>query len=199
MRPLTLDDLVALDEFADRRRDYFESLSRYVDRYRRIRLGPVLTLLFENRQTLWFRIQEVIRIARVSEPGLVQQELDLHNRLLPERNQLHASLLIDVPAAKRLSEELNFWRDLSNDAIRLDISGQKYGAQLITCRPEDRCVGAAHWVLFQLDAEGRRRFADLRYPAHFEINHADYRHFSQNLNDELRQSLLDDLELSDRD
>src|SRR5207245_2794463 len=54
MKGLTPDDLLPLDDFAARRRELFESHVRYVDRYRRVRLGPCLTLLFENRQTLWF-------------------------------------------------------------------------------------------------------------------------------------------------
>src|SRR3954449_13616335 len=96
MQPLTLDDLLPLEEFSSRRREFFDSHQRYLDRYRRVRIGPRLTLLFENRQTLWFRLQEILRIARLAEPDRVQQELDLYNRLLPERDRLQAALLIDV-------------------------------------------------------------------------------------------------------
>src|SRR5262249_14902262 len=103
MRPLTLDDLLPLDEYAGRRREFFDSLTRYVDRHRRVRVGPRLTLLFENRQTLWFRVQEVLRIARLAEPQRVQQELDLYNRLLPGRHRLQAALLIEVADESRLT------------------------------------------------------------------------------------------------
>src|SRR5215469_18270178 len=96
MRALTPDDLLPLDEYAGRRREFFEAQCRYVDRYRRVRIGPRATLLFENRQTAWFRVQEVLRIARLTEPGLVRQELQLSNRLLPARNRLQAALLIEV-------------------------------------------------------------------------------------------------------
>src|SRR6516225_802578 len=113
MRPLTLDDLLPLEEYAGRRREFFESLNRYLDRYRRIRIGPRLTLLFENRQTLWFRVQELLRIARLAEPERVQQELDLYNRLLPRRDHLQAALLIDIEDETRLTEELAFWQTLT--------------------------------------------------------------------------------------
>src|ERR1043166_3036340 len=83
MRPLTLDDLLPLEEYAGRRREFFEAHGRYLDRYRRIRVGPRATLLFENRQTLWSRLQEVLRAPPLSEPVRVQRELDLYNRLLP--------------------------------------------------------------------------------------------------------------------
>src|SRR5215831_18877271 len=96
MRALTLDDLLPLEEFAARRREFFESNSRYLDRYRRVRIGPRVTLLFENRQTLWFRVQELLRIARLAETARVQQELDIYNRLLPHRDRLQAALLIQI-------------------------------------------------------------------------------------------------------
>src|SRR5262245_37086945 len=105
MKPLTLDDLLPLEEFAARRRELFQAHHRYLDRVRRVRLGPRVTLLFENRQTLWFRVQEILRVARLTETARVQQELDLHNRLLPQPGQLQASLLIGVADEARLADE----------------------------------------------------------------------------------------------
>src|SRR6516164_9934878 len=96
MRPLTLDDLLPLQEYAGRRREFFESLERYLDRYRRVRIGPGLTLVFENRQTLWCRVEEILRVARLSAPVQVQQELAIYNRLLPKRNCLQATLLFET-------------------------------------------------------------------------------------------------------
>jgi hypothetical protein len=199
MRPLTLDDLLPLDEYAGRRREFFESLARYIDRHRRVRIGPRLTLLFENRQTLWFRVQEVLRIARLADAARVQQELDLYNRLLPSRNRLQAALLIGVTNEGRLTEELNAWQSLCGDELRLRLGERACPADLVTCRPEDRCIGAAHWVQFHLDAAGRKLLADFRQPVHFEVTNPAYRHDSPPLNDDVRQSLIEDLELSDRD
>jgi uncharacterized protein DUF3501 len=199
MRPLTRDDLLPLDEFAGRRREFFESHRRYLDRYRRVRVGPRLTLLFENRQTLWFRVQELLRVARLAEPARVQQQLDLSNGLLPRRDQLQAALLIEVEDETRLTAELAFWQTLRGEEVRLGVGERRFPARLVTCRPEDRCIGAEHWVLFALDAAGRQLLADLRRPAFFEVQHDSYQHLSPALGEEVRQSLLDDLELSDRD
>src|SRR5882672_11288294 len=121
MRPLTLDDLLPLSEFASRRRELFESLARYLDRYRRVRIGPKLTLIFENRQTLWFRVQEVIRIARLADAREVQPELNLYNRLLPGRNLLQAALLIEIADQTQLVKELSTWRTLTGEQLTLQI------------------------------------------------------------------------------
>src|SRR6266849_2038623 len=119
MRPLTIDDLLPLQEYAGRRREFFESLGRYQDRYRRVRIGPRLTLLFENRQTLWFRVQELLRITRLCEPTRIQQELNIYNRLLPGPDQLQAVLTIEVTDETRLTEELAAWQDLRGNELCL--------------------------------------------------------------------------------
>ncbi len=198
MKALTLDDLLPLEEFASRRREFFAAHGRYLDRCRRVRIGSTVTLLFENRQTLWFRLQEVLRVARLSEPARVQQELDLYNRLLPRRDRLQAALLLKVDD-RRLSEELAAWQDLRGDELCLYVGDARFPADLLTCRPEDRCIGTAHWVQFALDARGRSLLADLDAPAHFAIRRPHYQHDSAPLGDDVRQSLLDDLQMCDRD
>src|SRR5262245_19804953 len=105
MLPLTVDDLLPLDEYATKRKEFFDAHRRYIDRYRRVRVGPKLTLVFENRQTLWFRVQEVIRVARLADAREVQLELNLYNRLLPTRNRLQAALLIEIGDATQLGHE----------------------------------------------------------------------------------------------
>jgi hypothetical protein len=199
MRPLTLDDLLPLGEYAGRRREFFESLTRYLDRYRRVRIGPQLSLLFENRQTLWFRVQEILRISRLSEPIRVQQELDVYNRLLPGRSQLQAALLIDITDHSDLTRELAAWQDLKGEELVFDLDARRVPAQLVTCRPEDRAIGAAHWVQFTIGHDDRKLLTDLRTPIRFQVTRPRYEHQSPPLGEELRQSLVEDLELSDRD
>ena len=199
MQPLTLDDLLPLDEYSSRRREFFDSLQRYLDRYRRVRIGPQLTLVFENRQTLWFRVQEVVRVARLADPARLRDELAVYNRLLPGRHCLQAALLIEVGDESRLGEELAPWQALRGDDLPLCLGPRQFPADLVTCRPEDRCVGAAHWVQFPLGDDGRRLLADFRRPATFACLLPTYRHDSAPLGDDVRQSLLDDLDLSERD
>jgi hypothetical protein len=199
MRPLTPDDLLPLDEFAAQRAEHFEAHRRYVHRYRRVRIGPRLTLQFENRQTLWFRVQELLRVARLADPARVREELAVYSELLPRRDLLQAALLIDIAHEAQLTAELAFWRSLRNDALQLRIGPGRYPARLITDRPEDRCIGAAQWVVFPLDAAARQLLTHARWTTVVEIDDPNYCHESAPLSDEVRQSLLDDLTLSDRD
>jgi hypothetical protein len=198
MRPLALDDLLPLDDYAPRRLELFEAQCRYLDRYRRVRVGPAVTVVFENRQTLWFRVQEILRIARLAEPARVEEELAIHNRLLPGPDELHAALILDSSNGA-CSDNLEKWSNLSNDAVRLHFGEQLAKTEIVTCRPEDRAIGMAHWIRFQLSPICRATLAQARQPAWLEVLKDDYHHQSLAFSNDIRTSLLEDLTLSDRD
>jgi hypothetical protein len=190
MQPLTADDLLPLDEYVARRAEFVESHRRYCDQYRRVRVGPGALFIFENRQTLWFRVQEMLRIARVSDPEWIERELIEINRLLPRRNRLQAALML---------AEGGPWRDLTGEQITLAIESAAVPARLVTCRPEDRAAGLAHWVEFEFTPALRKAFGKMSRSARIEMHVGDYRHSSDELTEEVRQSLLDDLSMSDND
>jgi hypothetical protein len=198
MHPLTLDDLLPADEYLGQRGELSRSHARYLDRYRRVRIGPKVALLFENRQTLWFRAQELLRVLRLREPARVQRQLDWYNRLLPARGSLQAALLLDVPEGPEALRELERWQGLRGDSVRLCVGDQAIPGLLLTDRPEDHALGAAHWIAFPVTAEVRELLGDPRVHARFEVEHGDYRHESASLADDVRQSLLDDLRYTER-
>src|SRR5262249_19715103 len=140
-----------------------------------------------------------LRVARLAEPARVQQQLDVYNRLLPGRGRLQAALLIEVADEARLAEELEPWQGLRGEHLPLCVGPRHFPADLVTCWPEGGWVGAAHWVQSALGPDGRRLLADFRQPASFACQLPAYRHDSPPLSDEVRQSLLDDLDLSERD
>jgi hypothetical protein len=191
MTPLTIEDLLPLEEYAPRRREFFDSHRRYVDQYRRVRIGPRLTLIFENRQTLWFRVQEIVRVARLSDRSQVAQELELYNRLLPAGDLLQAALLLD------LGEDVApDWQRLDGSHLRLAIGDDELASRLVTSRSGDRCVGTAHWVQFTFAPSDRSRFADFTLPARFRFDDGRYTFSTNPLADDLRRSLLGDLDVA---
>src|SRR2546423_1415948 len=137
MTPLTPDDLIPLAEYIVRRAEFFAAHVRYCDRYRRVRIGPSLTLLFENRQTLWFRVQEIVRIARLVEPELVQLELDWYNQLLPRPGHLQAAMIVE--GGLGLTD---------NSEIALELESTLIVAKYMTARAADRAAGGAQWLEF---------------------------------------------------
>src|SRR5262245_16109558 len=117
MRPLLPEDQLPLAEYAARRREFYETHQHYLERRRRVRIGPSVMLVFENRQTTWYRVQETVRIARLTACDMIQRELNLANRLLPGLNRLHASMIVDLDES-RLGEDLARWQALRGDEIR---------------------------------------------------------------------------------
>ncbi|HEV3144552.1 MAG TPA: DUF3501 family protein [Gemmataceae bacterium] len=198
MHPLTLDDIVPLAEYAARRQEFWEAHRNYRSRYRRVAVGPELVVVFENRQTLWFRVQEILRLARIDETELIQQELDWFNQLLPGRDQLHAGLIVREAKGEEPAREWQFWSELAGQHIRLQIGKIAIPSLLRTCRPSDRAGGTAGWLEFSFSPQERARLADFQQPLRIEAYYKDYRHSSGFLSNDIRQSLLEDLELADR-
>ncbi len=198
MRPLTLEDLLPLAEYAARRREFFAAHQRYVQRHRRVRIGPAVTLIFENRQTMWFRTQEFIRIARLAATPMIQRELDLCNRLLPGPGCLQASMLIQLDES-RLSTELERWQSLCGDNIRMHLGDHSVPGDLLTCRPEDRCAGTAFWVQFALSAAQQKALKKSAPAVSFEVALPDYQHSSKPISSDVRLSLAEDMDMSARD
>lgn len=199
MLALTPDDLLPLDEYAARRADHLADHLRYLDRYRRVRVGPSVTLVFENRQTVWFKAQELLRVARLTDPARVREELAWYNTLLPARNRLQAAFVIALPDGPGLTDALKAWRGLTGDCVRLHIDDEVIAARLVTDREADLSSGTAHWLEFDLDRPARLALRDSRRVAVVEVQTPNYDHVSAPLGEDVRHSLYDDLDLSDRD
>jgi hypothetical protein len=198
MRPLLQDDLLPLAEYAARRREFYQSHQQYLERRRRIRVGPSVTLIFENRQTMWYRVQETVRVARLTAADMIQRELNLCNRLLPGVNRLQASMIVELDES-HLGDELARWQALRGDQVRMQLGPESIPADLLTCRPEDRCAGTAYWVQFALGPSHISILKKSAPPVCIEVAAPGYQHISKPLPAAVRASLAEDLEMSARD
>ncbi len=94
MKPLTLDEVLPLAEY-ERVRPRLRPLFMTEKNRRRLAVGEHLTLLFENGQTLWYQVHEILRSEVISTEQAIQHELDTYNELLPAPGELSATLLIE--------------------------------------------------------------------------------------------------------
>jgi Protein of unknown function (DUF3501) len=93
--PLVLED-IADQRAYEREREQFRREVIEVKKRRRIGVGPVVTLVFENRTTVRFQVQEMARAERMSTDRQIQHELDVYNRLLPSNGELSATLFVEM-------------------------------------------------------------------------------------------------------
>src|SRR3954469_18223790 len=130
---LTMDDIVDLRAY-EREREEFRSRIIELKKRRRVPVGPIVTLVFENRDTIRFQIQEMARAERMMRDEQIQGELDAYNPLIPEPGQLSATLFIELTSKEDLMEWLPKLVGIER-SIELMI-GEGDGADVIRCTPE---------------------------------------------------------------
>ncbi len=96
---------------------------------RRLAVGPHLTLLFENAQTVWYQVQEMLRSERIASEDGIAHELDTYNELLPGPNELAATMLIEFTDAGTRDENLRKLVGLENH-IFLVIGERRHNARV---------------------------------------------------------------------
>ena len=95
MNHLSLKDLWPLDVY-EGVRDQFRKEVIAAKAVRRVQVGPFMTFIFENRLTVKFQVQEILRVERISDPALAQEEVEGFNSMLPDSGQLSATLMIEL-------------------------------------------------------------------------------------------------------
>src|SRR5271156_5644846 len=104
-RPLAIDDIEDLRTYERGREDYRRRIIE-LKRRRRVAVGPFVTLVFENRETVRFQVQEMARAERMVTDEQVQGELDIYNALPPTSGELSATMFIELTDEASLREWL---------------------------------------------------------------------------------------------
>ena len=192
MNFLTPHDLLSMAEY-ERQREQFRSQIIALKQRRRIFVGPLLTLVFENRETLRFQTQEMIRVEHILDPHKVQDELDVYNALMPGTGELSATLLIEITEQERMKEWLDMFMGLDHGekvAIRAG-SEQVYG-QFEGGHSHETKISAVHFVRFRPTASMTAAFADLRQPVMLTVHHREY-YAEAPVSGSMREEWLSDL------
>ena len=164
MNALTTGDLISIEEY-DRRRESFRSNIITLKQRRRISVGPLITLVFENRDTLRFQIQEMIRAERIVEPEKIQEELDVYNALLPDSHELSATLLIEITDEADIKEKLDQFMGLDHgNKVAITAGGEAVFGEFEGGRSHETKISAVHFVRFRPTALMKHAFADLTQP-----------------------------------
>src|SRR5579859_3550549 len=87
-------DLMGLEEYAQKRDGIRQQIISH-KRARTLHIGPNLTLLFEDRETMRYQVQEMLRAERIFEAAGIQDELDAYNPLIPDGSNWKATMLIE--------------------------------------------------------------------------------------------------------
>jgi hypothetical protein len=165
-----------------------------IKKKRRLFVGDLVHLVFENRDTVWFQIQEMIRAERIVRDEEIQQEIDIYNELIPEKNQLSITMFIEIPdeqERKRLLPQLvgihdHLWFHIGNKHSIRAVADEK--------SQRDYQYGKAavvHFLKLNLTPEQVKDFAEL--PVRVEINHPNYKAMVE-MPEEVKAELVKDLQ-----
>jgi len=105
MEKLTRKDLYSLEDYAEHRDDIRSRVMSH-KKSRKLHIGPVATLYFEDRQTIHYQIQEMLRVERIFEAGGIEEELEAYNPLIPDGRNFKATFMIEEPNVERRRELL---------------------------------------------------------------------------------------------
>ena len=174
MKTLTIEDIIPIDEY-ERQRDTFRSRIIALKQRRRIAVGPLITLIFENRETLRFQVQEMIRVERILDPSKVQEELDVYNALLPSATELSATLLIEITDEARMKEWLDRFMGLDRGAtVAIHAGSERVFGEFEGGHSHETKISAVHFVRVRPTGTMTRVFADLHQPVSITIDHHGY-------------------------
>lgn len=160
-RKLTLDDIADLRAY-ERERDAFRAHVIAKRKLRRVTLGPVITVSFENRETMRYQIQEMVRVEKTMTDEGVQEELNAYNPMVPEPGQLCATVFVELTTDAQVREWLPKLAGLENAvSIRLadgSVVAGKVDAAHAAGLTRDDVTAAVHYLVFDFSAAQVEQF-----------------------------------------
>lgn len=158
MKPLVLKDIEPIEQYQARRDEVRRNIIA-LKKIRRVRIGPRIAMVFENRDTMWFQVQEMCRIEHILEPSLVQQEIDVYNDLLPKGAAIGATLLIELVQTDDMPTVL---RKLSGLEETIWLRFGPYGihAQAEPGRSTEEKTSSVHYLIFSFSPEERQALVE---------------------------------------
>lgn len=175
MQALTSADLIPYEEY-ERQRETFRANIIALKQRRRISIGPWMTLVFENRRTLQFQVQEMVRVERIFDPAKVQDELDVYNAILPAPGELSATLLIEITDEANVKERLDEFMGLDHgEKVAIVADGEEAFGEFEGGHSHETKISAVHFVRFRPTVSMQAAFANLTKPVSIRVSHGAYR------------------------
>ena len=182
-------NLVEYEKVRDARRRRIVELKKA----RRIAVGRYLTFVFENRDTVWFQIQEMVRAERIVDDAKIAEEVEVYNALLPQPGELSATLMIEIEDTSQIKPVLDKLLGIDTRGyVKLTVGSRVIPGDFEAGHSDEERgkLSAVHFVRFALPPEARASFATSEVA--LVVEHPNERARSV-LSDETTRSLLDDL------
>jgi Protein of unknown function (DUF3501) len=193
MQKISRSDLLSLEQYALQRPKMREEIIAH-KRIRNVQVGPNMTWCFEDRYTIRYQIQEMLRIERIFESEGIQSELDAYNPLVPDGQNWKVTLLIEYPDPVQRARELAQLKSVEDRCwIRVSELARVFAiADEDIERENEEKTSSVHFLRFELQP-GMIKAMKGGAALSLGVDHPHYRHDLSPVAPATRESLLGDL------
>jgi len=191
-RQLTRADILPIEQYARDRREHRRRIGE-IKRHRRIEVGPFCTFYFENYDTMWHQVHEMLYIERGGE-AQIADELSAYNPLVPQGNELVATVMIEIEDAAQREKALARLGGIE-DRMFLTVGGERLAGIADPMRENTSAQGKAssvQFLRFPFTARQKAAFRTPGAPVVVGIDHANYGHMAV-MPEPVRAALAGDL------
>lgn len=186
-------DLMSLEAYDEQRKDFGKQVYAH-KRRRRVEVGPHATLYFEDRLTMQFQIQEMLRIEKIFSAEGIQEELDAYNPLIPDGDNLKATFMLEYADPEERKGALQKLNGIE-DRVWIQVDGYSPVCAIADEdleRKTEEKTSAVHFLRFQFTPE---MIAALKQGASLNvgIDHKNYHHEIKPLDPDTTAALVADL------
>ena len=195
MNILKRQDLWSLEDYSVKRNEYRAQVIKH-KKHRQIDLGGNARLYFEDRMTIQYQIQEMLRIERIFEAAAIEEELDAYNPLIPNGSNWKATFMLEFPDVNERKIMLNKLLGIEDKIwVQIGDSEKVYAiADEDLDRSNQEKTSSVHFLRFELTEEminEAAHDADIR----FGVDHPAFGLPPIRVSPQQRDSLLGDLSL----
>ena len=194
MQKLTRDDLYSLEQYSSVRDEFREGVLAH-KRHRRLALGTNAALYFEDRMTMQYQVQEMLRIERIFETDGINDELEAYNPLIPDGSNWKATFMVEFPEEEERRATLTQLVGIEDKVyVQVGDLERSYAiADEDLERADETKTSAVHFLRFEL---GPDMVAALKDGTHLAagIDHDSYQVEISPIPENIRLSLLGDLD-----
>jgi hypothetical protein len=188
MKKLTTQEIWPLAVYESVRQDYRRQVIEH-KKNRRIEVGPLMTFVFEDRITVKFQVQEILRAEKLSAPEAVAEELAGFNTMIPEDKHLSATLLISSPSEAEAPTLFATLRGLQ-DRVSLTVGAEVIVATFDGGRENNKKISAVQYLDFSFTEKAKQLLSSATCT--LRVNHPHYTHATP-LTSAVTKSLRQDL------
>lgn len=191
MKKIELKDIIPYNDYLKVRKEFQQKIIK-LKKNRRVQVGDNITFVFENRETVLYQIQEMIRLEKMTDEKLIQQEIDVFNKLIPDENELCATIFIEIFERQFIKPILNSLVGIQDNKIFLKFADESITPIFIDENLPDGRISAVLYARFKFNSNQVEKFLNPKNLVSIEINHPNYK-AETIIPENVRLSLMEDL------